>query len=249
MSNASVIIWEADGEPIPGIGYGSRLAERLAAHGFNCHIVPRYRRPLTPEESSSTFHILTGGATSVHHAGSWMTDALRELSSLLDRARRAEAIVIGICLGSQMLAQVLLKDQPATRISERGIEVGFHEVRDLTTGRTHRGVGQFHYEEILPAILTVPGVMHTHTNDHSVVQGFGIGDRIFGLQGHPEFSPDDMQQLIDHNAETIERFGGNPRHLLSDVERRMEHWSPDTFDELVISRLRIEPPTDDAPKA
>ena len=58
-----VTVWEADGSPWTGVGYGSELARRLARSRLPVSVVPLQDRRPDEEELAAPLHVLSGGTT------------------------------------------------------------------------------------------------------------------------------------------------------------------------------------------
>ena len=131
-SRGQVTVWEADGCPWRGAGYGSELARRLRACGFSVRTVPLQERPPTDDELAAQMHVISGGNSPATTTTGWVGAARSPLGELLERALSGSASVVGICFGAQLLA-VSLAGPGAVRPTARGMEVGLHRVRCTTS--------------------------------------------------------------------------------------------------------------------
>jgi GMP synthase-like glutamine amidotransferase len=221
------VVWVADGGPFAGLDYGVRLSHRLTDAGFS--VANRDLRKCGAIEDGVTHHFVTGGETSVNDTSGWMPDGMATIRELLSRALRGESTLVGVCLGAQMIAQALW---PGCVRRGKQIEVGLVEVSGLARHQT-TAVSAFHFEEIDPAAVVEGGGRITAWNNHSPVQAFNYGERVKGVQFHPELSPDDMRLLIPHHGMTIQAFGGNVDEALASVDRYADEWSGRTLSDLV----------------
>ena len=231
-----VLIWENDGEPIAGQSYSKAIVRQLSTAGFTPLVVPVQTRGLTEEEMRCPNHILTGGATPADSSEEWMQRSLQQLKGVLSRADAGKTVVVGICLGSQMLATVLL-GRYAARANPIGIEVGLKRVNGVGHVPDIPAVAQFHYEDIISDILSIDGVTHLYENGHTRIQGFSFHDRIFGYQFHLELTPDEVIALIKHNKILIADHDGDIEHILQSTMESSNKWSPELFDNLVLNHL------------
>ncbi len=103
-SEADVVVWQADGRPLPGRGYGDPIAARLRRLGTRVTTVDYRRRALTDAERAAPVHVLSGGATSAFAEDPATNRALDELHGLAQRAWADQVTLVGICLGAQLLA-------------------------------------------------------------------------------------------------------------------------------------------------
>ena len=229
-----VTLWEADGCPWRGAGYGSELARRLRASGFSVRTVPLQERRPTDDELDAPMHVISGGNTSATTATGWVAAARDALAEVTHRARDGAASVVGICFGAQLLA-VSLAGAQAVRTTPRGMEVGLHRVRS-TTEREDHVVSEFHYHEIHPDSMRSIGAEVTYENDHTEVQGFSLGN-LHGYQFHPELDPWRTTSTVRSNKKVIRSAGSCPRAALGTIRRNGSKWHPASFERLVAARL------------
>lgn len=229
------VIWVADGLVADGLDYGSRLADRLAARGLRV-----VRQDMTSPDAvpAARLHVLSGGATSVNDRSGWMPRGLAVARSLIEAARRGDHTVLGICLGAQMIAEVLWPG--GVRAAEQ-IEVGLTEVQWSEPGRERTVVPAFHFEEVVRSTVDAGGGEVVAANVHSSVRGFRSGATVCGLQFHPEFEPADMRRLVMHHRRTIEAHGGTVDAALRSVDRLEARWTRDLFDRVFHRMIECRP--------
>ncbi|MGW1887759.1 type 1 glutamine amidotransferase [Streptomyces sp. NPDC001970] len=240
MTETDAVVWVADGLAAEGLDYGERLVERLTGQGLRVE-----RRDLTTATADDIpggrLHVLSGGSTSVNDASGWMPQGMAVTRLLVEAAQRGEHAVIGVCLGSQMIAEALWPGQGSVRAAGR-IEVGLTEVRWREDERTDDGeqfvVPAFHYEELDPGPLLEGNAHVVADNGHSPVQGYRYGPRIWGVQFHPEFGPADVRRIVLHHRRTIETYHGDVRDALNSVDRYASSWSLAPFTRLVQHALQ-----------
>lgn len=222
------VVWVADGLAADGLDFGDRLVERLADQGL-CVA----RRDLTSTGGAvpaARLHVLSGGMTSVNDRSTWMPRALGFTRALAQGAQRDDHTVVGVCLGSQMIAEALWGG--GVRAGKR-IEVGLTEVR-WRDGESERIiVPAFHYEEIDPAVVVDGGGKVVANNAHSPVQSFRFGTRIWGLQFHPELGPADVRRMVRHHCRTIEAHRGTVEAALRSIDQLESRWKRDLFDQIL----------------
>ncbi len=226
-AGADAVVWVADGAVADGLDYGDRLVERLSSHGRRV-----LRRSLTSIDGTApvaSLHVLTGGATSVNDQSTWMPAALALTRSLVEGAHREDHTLVGICLGSQMIAEALW---PGAVCTGEQIEVGLTEIQWHDEESEHIVVPAFHYEQIDPSMVADGGGRVVADNAHSPVQGFRLGARIWGLQFHPELQPADVRRVVRHHRRTIAAHGGTAQAPLRSVDELESRWEPDVFDRI-----------------
>lgn len=147
---------------------------------------------------------------------------------LLERALRAGKRIAGVCLGSQLLAEVL----GARVYRNANREIGWHTVR---RGRdAHRS----RFGQALPAEFTAfhwhgdafdlpPGALHLLTSDCTTVQAFECGTAL-GLLCHLEVSPASVAALVEHCAAEIDGgpFTQTPAEILAAAPERYAALEP-----------------------
>lgn len=226
-----VVIWEADGQPLPRLGHGARLAQALGALDATVTVVPYRRRALTEAELAAPVHVLSGGETSSFSPDPTTGRALRDLTEVLQRAWHADTTVIGVCLGAQLVARALNPELPRSA-PHGGMEAGLLAVAGPTGTQF---VAQLHYEQIHPAFAELDGVEVTHTNSHSPIQGFRWGRTVFGYQFHPEWDLGDLSTTLRRHRRLLTARGADPRAAQASVAAGAPSWSPRTLDDLVVA--------------
>lgn len=128
--------------------------------------------------------ILGGGQNACDDAGSPFLPAVAELGRKFGSADKA---VLGICLGSQLLARAY----GGTNILGRPIEFGWHEARPTAAGRADPviaglagGAPIFHWHE--DTFTLPPGAVHLASSDMTEFQAYRIGRAVYGIQFHFE---------------------------------------------------------------
>jgi GMP synthase-like glutamine amidotransferase len=231
LTDRRVVIWEADGRPLPRTGYGTRLAQVLRATGADVTVVPYRLRALTATELSAPVHVLSGGETSAFSTDEATRRALDDLTDVLARSEAGQATTVGVCLGSQLIARAV---NPTLRrsVPTRGMEAGLCRV-DGPDGPRH--VAEFHYEQIDPRFSATPGVRITHHNPHSEIQGYRWGENVLGYQFHPEWSPADLSTVLRRHRWLLTDRHTTPAAARSSVTERGPRWSAHTLEDLVLA--------------
>ncbi|GAA3386385.1 type 1 glutamine amidotransferase [Cryptosporangium minutisporangium] len=227
-----VLIHVADGLLYDHVDYGHHIAERLCAAGLTVERIDLTdpHQPTPPARA----HVLTGGQTSVMSGHDWMRAAVARTRELIASATRGDHTVIGICLGAQIIAESL---HPRVIRSAAAIEIGLVEVERPGQPRARQFVPAFHYEQISPTLAQVPGATVAWRNDHSPVQAFSFGPRVFGCQYHPELTARELHHVIDHHHATIVEHGGHPQAAHQAVDAWAAALDPELFTRTVIDRL------------
>jgi GMP synthase (glutamine-hydrolysing) len=157
-----------------------------------------------------------GGPMSVHdeRAYPWLI----EEKKLIERAVRAGKRVLGVCLGAQLLAEVL----GAGVYRNRHKEIGWFPVH-LTRQATSASLWA-DFPEMFPAFhwhgetFEIPaGALHLAKSEACENQAFEFGGRVLGVQFHLEVTPASVRALIENCRADIARgrYQQSPKQMLA----------------------------------
>ena len=222
----------------PSEGPG-RLADVLAARDIRCDVLPIYREGVAVPTSLDDDQLLIsmGGPMGVADAERpefrYLADELALLRGLVAR----DAPVLGICLGSQMLAAAAgARVYPNTRPGPDGAPVPAREVGwglvDFLAPDEPALAGLSAREMVLhwhgDTFDLPPGAVHLASSEMYANQAFRIGERAWGIQFHPEVD----QAAVELFVKTFE---ADPA-IADDAERHLRHQPPiaERFAEVVI---------------
>jgi GMP synthase (glutamine-hydrolysing) len=230
-----VVIWQADGAPLPGEGYGGRLSATFQQAGCAVAVVDYRRRGLSDRLLAAPVHVLSGGETSAFSQDRATLRARAQLAELARRAWSDDVTVVGICLGAQLLARAIAPELPCST-PERGMEAGWQHVDE--EGRGPEAVAELHYEQIHPMFASIDGVTVTHRNEHSPVQAFRWGPGVVGMQFHPEWSPADLRVVLHRHRRLLAERHHDPRGAAQTLRGLRQRRPSDLFERLVVEPVR-----------
>lgn len=168
-------------------------------HDWTSSIVPT--APSLPAEDDLDCLVVLGGPMSAWEEGrhSWLTAEKRLLESLIEVGKP----VLGICLGAQLLADVL----GARTYAGDHQEIGWHRVEATLESRGHAvgGILPDRFETFLwhGDSFDVPrGATHIARSDAFESQAF-VWKRVLALQFHLEVRPDWVQRIVARDAGTL----------------------------------------------
>ncbi|MBI5450905.1 MAG: type 1 glutamine amidotransferase [Gammaproteobacteria bacterium] len=167
----------------------------LHAHGHRLDTLYIYRETPLPDPANYDALIIMGGPMSVHDSAQlpWLTAEKKLIASML----RADKKVLGICLGGQLIADVL-----GTRVRPNHVaEIGWFPLYKVA------GADRVACGRCLPETFTAlhwhgetfelpANAVHLLRSDVCDNQACAIGANILALQFHLEMTPVSLQQLI-----------------------------------------------------
>ena len=197
----------------PGEGPGT-LAPLLG----EATVVRTYAGEAVPEDAEAL--VVLGGGMAAYEQERLLH--LRDELRLLRRCVERGAPVLGICLGSQLLATALggsVKRAPAK-------ELGFYRVRlteaarddALFTGAPPDFVA-FHWHG--DAFTLPPGAVALAGSTMTPLQAFRFGARAWGVQFHLETDPDILRAMVDGGAAELSETGVEAELLMTQARREL----------------------------
>jgi len=176
-----------------GIG---RIANWIDERGHAVSATHLYRGEALPLDDAFDFLLIMGGPMNIYEYRNhpWLPAEKRFIKRAIDSGK----IVLGICLGAQLIADVL-----GARIYQNPtMEIGWFPVRFNAARHAIPAMRNFHDP------LTVlhwhgdtfdlpPGVVHLATSEACANQAFALGNRVIGLQFHIEMDAPDVATFLD----------------------------------------------------
>jgi GMP synthase-like glutamine amidotransferase len=207
-----------------------RIATLLAARGIRCETLPLHEGVPVPDVvGRDQLLVVMGGPMGVADAGNPKVPFLAPEIALLRKLLARDAPVLGICLGSQLLAAAAgARVYPNTRPGPDGKPAPVREV----------GWGPIDLHNLTePALAGLPAqplVVHWHGDTYDLPRGavhlastpacrhqaFRIG-RAFGLQFHPELERETIGVWVREDADYVTGALGpeGGARILADTDR------------------------------
>ncbi|MFZ5722247.1 MAG: glutamine amidotransferase [Pseudomonadota bacterium] len=163
--------------------------------------------------------VITGSPAMVTDRQPWSEAVARWLAYELVE-RHAHIPVLGICYGHQLIAHAF---GGRVDYNPRGREIGTVPLRatEQTAADPLLGDIEFpllaHVTHLQSVLELPPGAVHLASSALEPHQAYRIGDRIWGVQFHPEFTADIMRAYLDVLAERLAGEGLDPEHVRAGV--------------------------------
>lgn len=217
--------------PTDGLGAIADWANERGHAVTETHL---YRGESLPPIESFEFAILMGGGMNIyqHRDFPWLVSEKAWLAAAIEQHKR----VLGVCLGGQLIADVL-----GGKVVQNPVkEIGWFPVR--LAGRPASLAA-------LPAEFTVfhwhgdtfevpPGAVRLAESDACANQGFVVGDRVIGLQFHIEVTPQSVAEFIAGGESELQpaQFVQSPEQICRGPEAFSPAILPCLLDALVAAR-------------
>ena len=196
-------------EPLEGPG---SLASLLPP---GTRIVQAFREPIPTEPDAL---LVLGGGMSAYDDLPFLRDELALIRKSVDAGKP----VLGICLGSQLLARAL--GGTVTR-AERP-ELGFYRVKllpaanqDALFSSAPSSFVALHWH--FDAFTLPPGAVALAGSTLTPLQAFRFGDRAWGVQFHIEMNEELLQSFISSSPQDLETAGVEAQVLLAGADREL----------------------------
>lgn len=142
---------------------------------------------------------------------------LRDEIDLLAKCVAADTPTLAICLGAQLLAEATGGD-----VRHEEPEIGFPAVRRTPAGRDDPLLRDFvdgtpTFNAHRDFIALGPDATLLAVGDRAPVHAFRVGQRVYGLQFHPEFDAAQVERYAsaDEPAAYLRRHGWQPSELIA----------------------------------
>lgn len=179
------------------------MANDFRARGYTLSSTHWYRGDAAPSVNGFDALIVMGGPMGIYDEViyPWLADE----KALIKEAISAGKIVLGICLGAQLIADVL--GGKVTRNAHK--EVGWLPIAINPAAAAHpiaqvftRYPTVFHWHGDTFALP--PGAIHLASSEGCANQAYVFQDSVYGFQFHLETTPTSARALIEHCGDDID---------------------------------------------
>lgn len=172
----------------------------LIARGYEITATKFYKKAELPDPDAIELLIIMGGPMNVNDEGQypWLVAEKRFIRECI----RAGKPVLGICLGSQLIASAL----GARVYRNHENEIGWFPVHgipapDPSVFQFPASVEVFHWHG---DTFDLPqGAIHLARSEACENQAFLIGKSVIGLQFHPETTDGSLREMISHSGKEL----------------------------------------------
>jgi GMP synthase (glutamine-hydrolysing) len=193
--------------------------------GMFTAVMPSEGHPFPERTDGYAGLVILGGSQNAEQ-----DDAFPHFLPLLDLIRnfeRSEKPVLGICLGAQLLARAY--GARIRRLPQP--EIGFTAVKRTAAGRNdpvfrHTPESEYLMEWHEDTFDLPSGAQLLATGDYCVNQAFRIGRVGYGVQFHPEVTPDIIRGWVRSHSDFLER---NHPDLFDLIEAQMSRHMLNAF--------------------
>lgn len=208
---------------VPFEGLGS-IEPWLEAQGHEVSMTRLYAGEAPPTRDNFDWLIIMGGPMNIYEEAEYPWLIKEKLC--IKRAIKEGRKVLGICLGAQLIADVLL----ARVYPNREREIGWFDVKlssDAAKSKIFSGFssnfGAFHWHgDTFGIPVDAELLAGSEACDH---QAFVYQERVVGLQFHLETTPESAHALVDHCRDELQnggRYVQSEKEILSEDARFME---------------------------
>jgi GMP synthase-like glutamine amidotransferase len=192
----------------------------LQAHGHSLSVTRLYKEEPLPQINSFDWLIVMGRPMNITDIETypWLTNEKAFIKQAIDEKK----IVLGICLGSQLIAYVL----GAAISMNAHKEIGWLSIQiSEDVKATHLGAALPHEFDVFhwhDDTFTLPDkAMPLASSEACRNQGFLIDNRVLGLQFHLETTPESALDLTIHCKDELDhsRYVQSAEDILSKPER------------------------------
>ena len=196
------------------------MANDFHAQGYSLTSTHWYRGDAAPDINSFDALVVMGGPMGIYDEAIYPWLANEKV--LIKEAIAAGKIVLGICLGAQLIADVL--GGKVTRNPHK--EIGWLPIQINPAAAAHPIAQVFaRYPEVFhwhgDTFALPPGAVHLASSEGCVNQAYVFQDQVYGFQFHLETTPTSARALIENCSDDIDgsRYTQSAQAILASEDK------------------------------
>lgn len=211
-------VWVLQHTPSEDLG---TIEHALRGHGIGFEYIETYAGKIVPHEMAGKAGlIIMGGPMGVYEEAQF--PFLRDEMRLIESALSADFPVLGVCLGSQLLAAAL----GAEVRKGKKKELGWHAVmltdsaaRDPLFAGLGREIWPFHWHG---DVFSLPHqAVSLASSEWTPCQAFRFGRNAYGILFHLEVTQEQISKMLAVFADELREAGGNEAMIAAEIPRRL----------------------------
>lgn len=211
-------VWVLQHTPSETLG---TIEDALRGHGIGFEYIETHAgRPVPAEMAGKAGLIVMGGPMGVYEEAQY--PFLRDEMHLIESALSAGTPVLGVCLGSQLLAAVLGAD---VRKGKRK-ELGWHAVtltesaeRDPLFAGLGSEIWPFHWHG---DVFSLPRkAVSLGSSEWTPCQAFRFGEKAHGILFHLEVTQEQISGMLSAFGEELREAGGDAGKITAEISLRL----------------------------
>lgn len=199
-------------------GFECWIQEKMADYSFPFRVIDAYKDEALPLAEQCAGVVISGS----HAMSTDKADWSERIIDWIPHVIKEQIPFLGICYGHHLLARAfggIVGDLP------RGIEIGSVRINQTQAAQDDLLFNDLpevfdahvtHYQTILDP---PENAVVLATSSYDRYQGIRVGPRAWGVQFHPEFSPEIMRAYINNQEQQLVDFGMNLNHVKKTVRK------------------------------
>lgn len=211
-------IWVLQHHPVENLGSIADALEEAALAWQYVRVFDGH--PIPTEMKGAGGLIVMGGPEAVYRQDRY--PYLRDEMALIESALKENRPILGVCLGSQLLAAAL--GATVRRGEEK--EIGWYQVRLSEGARDDRLMGGLPAEFVAAHwhgdVFDLPaGAAALASSAKTPLQAYRYGDKAYGLLFHAEMTEAILAALVGEFRDGLKRVGIDGDAILAEAPRRL----------------------------
>ncbi len=188
-------------------------------YGFDVEVIHLFDNDHLPGIEEFDLLVILGGPMNIYDEKNF--PFLKQEKDFIRKSITANKMILGMCLGAQLIADILGADI----YKNNKKEIGWFSVKP--NRHTESDFLDLFPEEKLPAFhwhsdtFDLPvGALQLFSSEATLNQGFMFGEKVLALQFHWEITPESINNLIQNDSENLlsEKFVQSTKEMLNAFE-------------------------------